>query len=187
MMQWMGIVAMSVACCVGYGIIQDLITARICVEYFTIGHPPVFPTLDPTLLGIGWGVIATWWVGAILGIPLSLAARFGSAPKRTTHQLIRPMLIILLCSAIFAFLIGCVGFVAAKNGWVFLIGDISERVPVDRHVLFLTNLWAHSASYFSGVVGSIILIVQTWRTRQSSISQKKTEPSDAHQALGHPF
>ena len=43
-----------------YGVIHDQITARICVEYFTIGHPPVFGTDSPTLLGLGWGVIATW-------------------------------------------------------------------------------------------------------------------------------
>ena len=52
-MQWITIVLLSVLTCVTYGVVHDQITARICVEYFTIGHPPVFATDDPTLLGLG--------------------------------------------------------------------------------------------------------------------------------------
>jgi hypothetical protein len=177
-MQLIGIIGLSIAFCVAYGIVHDQITARICVEYFTIGHPPVFQTQDPTMLGIGWGVTATWWVGAILGIPLSIAARFGRTPKQTVKQMIFPMLILMLCSGVFAILMGFVGFFAAKNGWVFLVGDMAERVPQDRHIWFLTDLWAHSASYFSGFVGGIILIVRTWRTRTSLMIQNKTEQSE---------
>ena len=51
MMQWLAIVLLSVLTCVTYGIVHDQITARICVEYFTIGHSPGFDTDDPTLLG----------------------------------------------------------------------------------------------------------------------------------------
>src|ERR1039457_4994451 len=47
-----------------YGIVHDQITARICLEFFTFFPPPIFHTQSPTLLGIGWGIVATWWVGA---------------------------------------------------------------------------------------------------------------------------
>jgi hypothetical protein len=40
-----------------------------------------FHTTSPTLLAIGWGIIATWWVGLILGILAAPAARLGSWPK----------------------------------------------------------------------------------------------------------
>jgi hypothetical protein len=186
-MQWIGIIGVSIAFCVAYGIVHDQITARICVEYFTIGHPPVFRTQDPTMLGIGWGVIATWWVGAILGVPLSIAARFGRNPKRTVRQMILPMLVLMLCSAVLALGAGVVGFYAAYNGWVFLVGEIAEKVPRDRHIYFITDLWAHSASYLSGFIGGIILIVSTWRTRNSSAMQKKTEQSDADEGLDRAF
>ncbi|MFO0941023.1 MAG: hypothetical protein U0930_09660 [Pirellulales bacterium] len=36
---------------------HDQITARICIEYFTIGHPRIIPTDDPTILGIVWGIV----------------------------------------------------------------------------------------------------------------------------------
>ena len=53
-----------------YGIVHDQFTARICIEYFTVFHPPIFHTQSPTLLGIGWGVVATWWVGAFFSVPM---------------------------------------------------------------------------------------------------------------------
>lgn len=62
-MQFAGIVLFSIAAAIFYGIAHDQITARVCVEYFTIGHLPVFKTTSPTLLALGWGVLATWWLG----------------------------------------------------------------------------------------------------------------------------
>ena len=75
-MQSIAIIFVSIIAAVIYGILHDQVTARICVEYFTIGHPPVFDTSDPTLLAIGWGIIVPdWWVGLLLGIPLAIVAQ----------------------------------------------------------------------------------------------------------------
>src|SRR5260370_34486909 len=90
-MPGVAIVGLCLLAAVVYGIRHDQITARICVEYFTVGHTRVFDTESPTLLGLCWGVIATWWVGFILGIPLAWAARYGKKPKRTAASLIRPL------------------------------------------------------------------------------------------------
>src|SRR6478752_7546738 len=108
-MQMIAIILTCILTAVIYGIIHDQITARICVEYFTIGHPPVFGTDDPTLLGLGWGVIATWWVGLILGVPLAICSRLGSWPKFTAARLARPLLVMLLVVGMLAFLAGAVG------------------------------------------------------------------------------
>jgi hypothetical protein len=67
-------------------ILHDQITARVCVEYFTVFHPPVFNTQSPTLLACGWGVIATWWVGLFLGLFLAVAARIGPRPKLSVRK-----------------------------------------------------------------------------------------------------
>lgn len=181
-MQWIGIIGLSIASCVVYGILHDQVTARVCVEYFTIGHPPIFPTQDPTLLGIGWGVIATWWVGAILGIPLAMVARLGTAPKKSAAQLFRPVVMLMIFNASFATVMGMAGFVAARNGWVVLIGDLATRVPADKHVLFITDLWAHGASYFAGFVGGILLMVHTWRSRRSKAIATTRDSSIEHSA-----
>src|ERR1051326_6342681 len=52
-MQYLSVVLMCIIAAVFYGVAHDQITARICVEYFPVGHPPIFPTKDPTLLGLG--------------------------------------------------------------------------------------------------------------------------------------
>ena len=95
MIRSLAIVLLCVAAAVGYGILHDQATARICVEYFTIWHPPIFVTNDPTTLGLGWGVISTWWAGLMLGIPLAFAARFGRLPKWTASRLVRPIVKLL--------------------------------------------------------------------------------------------
>ena len=164
-MQALNIVLMSIVAAVIYGVLHDQITARICVEYFTIGHPPVFGTDDPTLLGLGWGVIATWWAGLLIGVPLAIAARAGTRPKRSAATLVKPVAKLLCSMAVCACLAGIVGWLFARNGAVFLVGSIADRVPADRHVPFLADLWAHSASYLSGFGGGVILAVHVWRSR----------------------
>lgn len=85
------IIGLSIVAAILYGVVHDQVTAHVCVEYFTIGHPPVFATESPTLLGIDWGIIATWWVGALLGGPLALAAIRGPRPRRSAGSLVRPI------------------------------------------------------------------------------------------------
>lgn len=158
-MRFAAIILLCIVAAVVYGVVHDQVTARLCVEYFTIGHPPIFPTTDPTLLGLGWGVIATWWVGLILGVPLALCSRVGPWPKLTAAQLVRPLIIMLTVVAVLAVIAGVVGNVAASSKAVRLLEPLASRVPKDRHVAFLTNLWAHSASYLAGALGGIVLCV----------------------------
>jgi hypothetical protein len=164
-MQFVAIIALCIISAVIYGVLHDQITARVCVEYFTIGHPPIFDTDDPTLLGLGWGVIATWWVGALLGVPLAAAARFGRRPKRSALSLLRPIAILFAVSAGCALLAGIAGWLLARNGMVYLDGWIANEVRPDRHVPFLADLCAHSASYVVGFVGGLVVIVHVWRSR----------------------
>lgn len=163
------IIGLSVLSAVVYGMIHDQVTARICVEYFTIGHPPVFDTEDPTLLGLGWGVIATWWVGLILGCALAAAARAGRWPRLDASELLRPLLFLLTIMGLLAAAAGVAGYLAATAGSVRLVGSLAARVPPDRHVAFLTNLWAHTASYGGGTMGGLALCLWTIRVRRSRV------------------
>jgi hypothetical protein len=45
------ILLLSIAAACAYGVAHEQVTARVCVEYFTIGRPPVFRTENPTRLG----------------------------------------------------------------------------------------------------------------------------------------
>lgn len=166
----LGIVFLCIGSAVLYGILHDQVTARVCVEYFTIGHPPIFPTESPTLLGIGWGVVATWWVGLFLGIPLAVAARVGGWPKRAVRSLIRPITGLLVVMGVCAILAGIAGYALARSGSIYLLEPMASRIAADRHARFLADLWAHSASYLVGFVGGVVIIVRVWRSRTRQLS-----------------
>src|SRR5215468_2192723 len=113
-MQFVLIILLSVFSAIVYGIVHDQITARICVEYFTVGHPPIFNTKSPTLLGFGWGIVATWWVGVMLGFPLACAARLGSSRPLSANELVKPIAMLLGVMGVGAFLAGLIGFILAS-------------------------------------------------------------------------
>lgn len=148
-----------------YGLVQDQVTARICVEYFTIGHPRIIESESPTMLALAWGVLATWWVGLPLGVLLAVAARAGSRPPLTWRDLVRGVATLLLFVAAVAVLAGVVGHTLASSGSVFLVEPLASRVPKERHVAFLTDLWIHSAAYAAGFAGGPTLAFLTWRRR----------------------
>jgi len=156
-MQFLKIWLLCIVSAIIYGIIHDQVTARVCVEYFTVGHPPVFPTQSPTLLALGWGVIATWWVGAFLGLALAVSARAGQQARRTASELIKPIAILLAIMAVSALLSGIVGYRAASTGRVALL-DFG-LLPHDTAVRFMADYWAHSASYAVGFLGGIVLCI----------------------------
>lgn len=165
-MSTLRIVALVLFAGIGYGIAHDQVTARICVEYFTIGHPPLFPTTSPTWLALGWGIVATWWVALPLGVLLALAARAGRAPAWDAAQLRRPIGLLLAAMGAAAALAAAVGATLASLGAVWLVPPLSARVPAERHVAFLTALWAHSASYAVGAIGGLALAWWVWRARR---------------------
>jgi hypothetical protein len=156
-MEFLKIVLLSILAAVFYGICHDQVTARVCVEYFTIGHAPVFNTTSPTFLALGWGVIASWWMGAFLGVPLALASRAGAPPKLAASDLIKPVTILLAVMAICSLIAGVIGYGMASTGRVWLVGAMRERVASDRHIAFLADLWAHNAAYTVGFVGGFVL------------------------------
>ena len=110
-------------------------------------------------------MIATWWVGLLLGIQVALAARVGTRPKRSALSLVRPIGVLLALMGILALLSGLVGYVLARQGVVFLVEPLASMVPPPKHVAFIADLWAHSASYLVGFGGGIALVVLTWKGR----------------------
>ena len=162
------IVLLCMATAVLYGVVHDQITARVCVEYFTVGHPPVFDTTDPTLLGLGWGIIATWWVGLILGLAAVVAARAGPRPPRSARSLVRPLALLVGMAGFAALAAGMLGHLLAKGGAVRLPPEMADALPAEMHARFLACLFAHTASYAVGFVGGGTQLAVVWRSRKSS-------------------
>lgn len=177
MPQSLAIVLLGLVAAIAYGLLLDQVTIRVCVEYFTLGHPAVFATQDPTLLALGWGVLATWWVGLLLGVALAMAARAGARPRRSASSLVRPIARLLAATAATALLAGVLGGLLARAGYVFLVGPIAERLPPDRHGRFLANLWAHTASYGAAFLGGSVLALRTWRSRAFAVGASTAAPA----------
>jgi hypothetical protein len=164
-MEFAKIVLLSIVAAICYGIVHDQVTARICVEYFTVFHPPVFPTANPTLLGLGWGVIATWWLGAFLGVVLAISARSGARRTITARDLVRPVLQRLAAMAMSALLFGTTGYVLAQTGLIVPPERVTERLDRGSYDAFMADWWAHIASYAAATLGGVALCVMTYRKR----------------------
>jgi hypothetical protein len=159
------IVLFAILAAVGYGILHDQVTAHLCVEYFTVAHPPVFPTESPFLLALGWGVIATWWVGLALGTGLAATARIGSLPKLGLAELRRPIFLLMLFSAIAALAAGLLGALLFATGIVPLSAEWASVIPPGKHAAFAAAAWAHGASYAAGGLGGLLLMGLAVRRR----------------------
>jgi len=166
-MQSFRIVLTCIVAAVSYGILHDQFTAHICVEYFSVFHPHIFPTESPVLLALGWGVIATWWVGAFLGVLLAVAARAGSGRKIDAIELVRPILKLLLTMGFLAAVAGLTGYILGRRGAIAPPGWVASVLPSARHARFMADWWAHNASYLVGFLGGIALCIATIRKRFS--------------------
>ena len=128
----MKIILLCIGSAIVYGILHDQVTARVCVEYFTIGHTPIFPTESPTLLALQFGVFGTWRMGLILGILAALASRFGSRPTLDAARLLRPIACLLIVMAIASLLAGITGYQLAKASSFVLPQPFGPRIPKGR-------------------------------------------------------
>ena len=158
-LSWYGIVLMCIFAAVLYGVIHDQVTARICVEYFTIAHPPMVKSESPTVLGFAWGAAATWWVGALLGVVLATCCEAGKWPRISPRDLMKPILILLATLAVLATTAGFLGYHIGigkdqTDWWIY------EGIPEERMARFSADAWAHLASYGFGALGGMVL--WTW-------------------------
>ena len=159
-LEFVKIVVLCVVGAVVYGIVHDQITARVCVEYFSVAHPPVFgETQSPTLLGLGWGVIATWWVGAILGVPLGICARVGKLPRVGAWEIGRVLPAVMGSLLVAAMVAGACGYAAFEHGVIRLPEVWVAAIPMEHHAAFMFDACAHLASYGVGALVGIGLWV----------------------------
>jgi len=148
-----------------YGIIHDQITAHLCVEYFTVAHPPLFHTDSPTILAFCWGICATVGVGAALGVLLAQVSQSKGPPPFPIPRLCRSILTLLAVMALTAFLSGVLGFELSRHSIIRLPDDFAALITPERRDRFMAVWFAHCASYFSGIVGGAILAIHVWIKR----------------------
>ena len=166
-MECVRIVVVCILCSTFYGIVHDLVTAHMCVQYFTVAHPWVFPSEEPVVMALIWGVLATWWVGLILGVLLALAARVGSRPGRTARQILPQVGALLKIMGLCALIAGLLGMTLSHLGFLQLTQK-TDRIPPEIWDGFFFDAFAHLASYFVGLVGGLVVVFNTWKLRSKS-------------------
>ena len=72
----------------------------------------------------------------------------------------------MAAAGVCALLAGIAGYVLARCGAVILVEPLASRVPAEKHVWFLADLWAHVASYAAGFAGGVVVIARVWRSRR---------------------
>ncbi len=173
-MEHVKIVGLCIGACVAYGIIHDLATAHLCVEYFTREHPTLVNTESPIVLALLWGVAATWWVGAIGGALLAWAARAGTRPRWTTQQLIPLILRVAITAGAAAFVMGALGYILATGFEWHRYDWTPEWATRETAPRYWAVAFAHATSYGVASLGGLGVIVYVWRQRNKQILQDNT-------------
>jgi hypothetical protein len=156
---------MGVIAGVCYGVLQDQVSARLCPEYFTVFHQPIPGITDPTLLGVTWGFLATWWAGLFLGYIAGLIATIGTKPKLLPYEVIRPLLLLLAFVAMAVAITGVTVWWHAELMGVSIDPGLGMLLPPERHRALLVVSCYHFVAYVVSFVGSLVLWVWIWRER----------------------
>lgn len=161
------IILSTLIAAIAYGIIHDMITAHLCVEYFTIGHPKIIESESPILLALTWGVIATWWVALPMGILIAAFNHLGKRPSLEFNRVLKLIVKLMLFMFGIALFSGIIGYVLSEMGIIYLVPRLADQIPPSKHSEFLAAGWAHSSSYLSGVLGTAILCRVIYRRRKN--------------------
>jgi len=151
--------ALGLIAIVGYGVLQDQISVRLCPEYFTVFHPPIAGVSDPTLLGVAWGFLGSWWGGICLGYSAGLTATLGKRPKLSPRELVVPLVILLLVLAAVVSIAGLSVWRHAEMFEVKLDQGFNAMLPLERHRGLLIVACYHMVAYAVAILGGLVLCV----------------------------
>jgi hypothetical protein len=132
-----------------YGALHNQISFTISNEYFTnnkfiqFGIENIQPRIGASLVGI----LATWWMGIIIGLPLSLVALIYKKPKDMLFSTYKAYLVIIITVVI-----------AGISGIIYGIISISNEQPASSYYFTLAGTM-HNFSYLGGLLGILAGIV----------------------------
>lgn len=161
------IIAVCIVAMTVYGVVQDQFSARLCPEYFTVGHPPIEGLTDPTLLGLAWGFLGAWWGGLLMGASLGLTATLGDPATRLSLREVLPGVgVVMGVIALGTLLAGASAWVNGGVVGLSLGGPLGQAVPEASHRAFFTVACAHFGTYVTAVAGSVALcLLAAWQRR----------------------
>lgn len=177
--------------CVGfamaYGILNDLITSRISVEYFlygkgvaervsaeVAGDPDRFRgTLDVQAMRIG--ALATWSAGLIAGAAILITNSVGRRPRLRMRSMLGLLPLIGVSAVAFAIVGGLLGYAGAFTRFS---ADFAEMVAKDemRPARFMAVFGIHLGGYVGALVGLIAACVAVVMKRRIEQEKRPDRP-----------
>lgn len=138
------------------GICIDVVTANLAVEYFTEKHPSVIDSTNSWAMAILWGVIASWWFGAIAGVVVGAvnASRREPLPPDAILRwaVIACVVVWMLMMAVVCgiYIFSCFVAIEQRNSTF----DFSRRL--------MAVALAHQTEYILGGIGTIAVAIKAW-------------------------
>ena len=154
------IVLLGVGAAVVFGVLHNQVTVRISPEFFTRGHPNIFPFTSPAVLALAWGVLRPLVSGLIVSIPAAALATAGRRPQLSARDMRAPILALCLAMATGSVLGGIAGYRSAAN---------SSREPPAEGVRYRAVEGAHRAAHATGAAGAVALWIHTLRRRRHDV------------------
>ena len=170
-----------------YGTVHDQITYTISEEYYTkfkfvqfgldgwgmgenigtLEAPEII--LDHPRFGVSIiGVLATWWVGMIIGIVLGLVGLIHESGKTMFKVTIKAFVLTIGI----ALIIGLIGLVYGK----FILVNNSADWPLPDNLIDRTNFVMvgsmHNFSYIGGLIGMVCSLVFSIRINKKENNEK---------------
>lgn len=156
-----------------YGIINDHITYSISSEYYTRFKFLQFGLTEegievqnPRLMVTVTGIIATWWMGLIIGIVMGLV----NLIQKSWQNMLKVSLIAILINIFTVTLFGCLGYLYAVlflpiqwEDYLTFWGVPYETVDIAN---FIRVEAIHNFSYIGALIGLIIAILYTIRQKK---------------------
>ncbi|KAI5150585.1 hypothetical protein ENBRE01_1583 [Enteropsectra breve] len=166
------------ACIVG--ISNDLVTVRLCKEYFTqgfhqertkgslVGELMEKISADLELIAVLWGIIATWDTGLIFGFVLYLCMRIGPRPRYGVRNILLPVFFCILAILATTAIVGIICYflfnqfdeskiVRHLNQYCkkeFINGEFKTNLEIQRK--FMLCCYIHGTIYPAGTVFGIL-------------------------------
>lgn len=179
-----------VACALAYGILNDLVTSRISVEYFLFGKGvaermsadaaahPESNRLALDLQAIRIGALATWSAGLIAGAAMLMTNSLSARPRLK----MRRMLVLIPVIAAGAIACAAIGGGLGASGFLTRFStDFAEMVARDemRPARFMAVFGIHLGGYAGGMLGLIASCVVIWKRRNGIVGPSINLPQTA--------
>lgn len=161
------LVALAALSAAVFGALHNQLSYSVGPDYFVSYKFPQFGIPEGTSPRFGAakvGILASWWMGAVVALPAFLFGLFTVPSPRSYLAAGIGAIGLVLVLTTFAALAGLVGGIAAEATGIF-DGYVAPPADIDR-ADFLRAGFMHDASYIGGALGALLAF---WPMRRARV------------------